>query len=234
MYIMVLLSLIKSITPNNTELKYSIIDYIFFFITIAYVWSIPKLSQLSFYEGDSKKQFGNYKGAWSISQYIASPPATGAMAFCYFNTNIKMILLNEKLIKNIRSSNLATILLFFRFIYILFFNIFLIVTFTYVPKIHSIVVGIFMIAFILHSISFIILMRKYKYNKDLDHNLIIGEIILAVGIFSAIMIGLSLLGILKNVVKTQRFWLLECIGLTAMPIFTLIATLILNSTDSNN
>ena len=231
---MVFLNLVKTLTPNSdyTDLKHSLIDYAFFLIPLVYIWSLPIISKLNFSEG-APKQFGYTKNAWSVSQYIASPPATGAMALCYFYINVKMILLHEKKCKAI-DSNTATLLRFFRFLYILFFNIFLIATYTYVPIIHGVVVGIFMIAFILHSISFIKLARKYKNITNLTSNLLIGEIILGVGILSAVIVSLSLPNIIKGVAYTQKFWFFECVGLTAMPLFTLVSILTINSAEAKD
>lgn len=161
-------------------------------IGITYVWSLPLLAKIGFTETHST----------SISEFIANPPATGAMAAISFMPLCLMWEYQDFIIskfkKNVGRYQLYISLSIFQ----IFYGSFLICTVHYVPnKLHTAVVTIFGLSFLYHS---------YLINKYIQPNKIT-LFILIIGLLSFA----SLL-----CVKGIWFWAMECIGFSSMLLFT--------------
>lgn len=158
------------------------------FISIIYVWILPYLSNIGFAE----------KNGTSISEFIANPQATGAMAAFTF---LPIILMNEYQDLYIDNKNILNItLLFFEISY----GMFLSCPITYVSKfVHEFFVICFGISFIIHS--YFILYHE-QFNK-------ITKFVLGIGNLCFIL----LLSLNSNCII---YWFIECICFTCMILFT--------------
>ena len=137
----------ESIKPSNSRLILSLIG-------IFYVWCLPFLAKIGFAEKDSN----------SISEFISNPPATGAMACISFIPLSLMWDYQDKVIdinyENILDKNILSITLK---LFQLFYGLFLICTYNYVPIwLHTTSVILFCFSFILHSI---IILSKIESTK---------------------------------------------------------------------
>ena len=174
-------------------------------IGIIYVWSLPLLSNLGFSE----------KNSTSISEFIANPPATGAMAAISFMPLCLMWeyqdFIISKIKKNIGKFQLNISLTIFQ----IFYGSFLTCTVHYVPnQVHTTVVILFGLSFLYHS---------YLVNKFIQPNKIT-LCILIIGILSFA----SLL-----IVKGMWFWAMECVGFSSMLLFTPIDWFLLKKDNEN-
>lgn len=160
---------------------------------VFYVWSLPLLATLGFAE----------KGATSISGFIANPPATGAMAAVSFIPLTLMweyqdAIIETYVLKPIQRNALYASLSTFQ----LFYGTFLICTKNYAPMwLHQTVVALFGTSFAIHGLVTTISMHTSWA---------------AVGVLST--------GIVASVcliwVKGMLFWMFECIGMSAMILYT--------------
>ena len=179
---------------------------------VCYVWLLPLLSKIGFSESDSD----------SISAFIANPPATGAMAAISFIPLTlvweyqDIVLENLPLINDCNIIWLSNTLYYTTAIYQVSYGSFLICTYGYVKSwVHSITVVCFCGSFIGHSLL--------TLNYSTPSNVTKG--ILGVGSASGlILIGLSILNI-----SSMWFWFFECIGISAMFIYTPIEWIIIRN-----
>lgn len=159
---------------------------------IMYVWSLPVLSLIGFAE----------KNSTSISEFIANPPATGAMAAISFLPLNIMWEYQDFIIDNYREGLGKLSLYYSLSLFQLFYASFLVCTIGYVPSIlHTFMVTMFALSFLYHA---------FMINKYIQPNTITWYILL-VGLMSFA----SLL-----VVKGMWFWAMECIGFSSMLLFT--------------
>ena len=159
-------------------------------LAVVYVWTLPLLATYGFAE----------KGADSISNFIANAHATGAMAVCSFAPLQLLVEYQDMVIENLQHTYPRWIKITQR-MFLFFYGMFLICTSTYVPVLHTISVACFGISFILHSIT---ILKKVQPSK-------ICTLILMVGIIAFASLPF---------VPGMWFWALECVGFTAMVIFT--------------
>jgi hypothetical protein len=172
--------------PSNIRLIISLAG-------ILYVWFLPILANIGF----------TVKGSTSISEFISNPPATGAMAAISFMPLTLMWEYQDVIIeKDISDKSTRNILTISLSSYQLFYGIFLICTYGYVPIwLHTLSVVLFCLSFIIHSI---ILMYKLKTQN-------VTKMILFIGIFSFICLGFA---------SDMSFWMFESIGFSSMLLFT--------------
>ena len=172
--------------------KPSIYRLIFSLVGIVYVWSLPLLADFGFAQS----------GSTSISQFIANPPATGAMAAISFIPMTLMweyqdYILNRDGYLNIEKLWVGT-LASFQF----FYSLFLTCTDGIVPDwLHTTSVILFGLSFICHSV----IILWYIESRN------ISKIVLGIGI-------LSFLGL--TCAPGMWFWFLECVGFSSMVLFT--------------
>ena len=174
-------------------------------IGIIYVWSLPLLSELGFSE----------KNSTSISQFISNPQATGAMSAISF---IPLTLMWEyqDLYLNIFKSNISNkyVIEYSLSLFQIFYSLFLIFSVSYAPMwLHTTVVIMFCISFIIHSIYI---------NHFISINLIT-KIILIIGCISFFCLLFA---------KGMWFWVCECIGFSSMILFTPIDWYFLSKNDN--
>ena len=155
-------------------------------IAIGYVWMLPVLATLGFAE----------KGGTSISEFIANPHATGAMAVSSFIPLNLVLEYQEYQIKTHQRGTWITLVMF-----LLSYGAFLICTVNYTPLIHSVVVALFGVCFIIHSMYIICYINP-------SHR---GKIVLSIGILAFASLLL---------VNGMWFWMMECIGFSCMVLFT--------------
>lgn len=173
---------------------------IFSLLGICYVWSLPLLADIGFAQS----------GSTSISQFIANPPATGAMAAISFIPLTLMweyqdYILNSNGYLNIERIWIGT-LTSFQF----FYGLFLICTDGIVPDwLHISTVIMFGLSFICHSMIIIWCIDSRTISK----------IVLGIGIIS--FLGLTC-------APGMWFWVLECVGFSSMLIFTPLEWTLLN------
>ncbi len=160
---------------------------------IIYVWSLPFLAYIDFAE----------KGGSSISEFIANPPATGAMASISFVPFVIMWEFQDYTIYySINKDYIKNILYYSLTLFQLFYSLFLICTVGFAPNwLHTTSVVLFCLSFILHSIFILIFIRPS----------LLCSIILLIGIFSFVCLLF---------VTDMWFWVCECIGYSSMLLFT--------------
>lgn len=180
------------------------IEIIICFLPIVYIWSLPLLAKLEFarpfYLKKNELMYDKDKPSTSISSFISNPQATGAMAVL---TYYPLVIMSKYQLenKNIESS-------FSLYLFQIFYGAFLICSISYVPSIlHSLVVIIFCLSFLFHSY---IVITKIQPNT-------ITKILLIVS-------GFSLVALIKA--EGLWYWGFECIGLSAMVLFTPIDLII--------
>lgn len=185
----------------NSNLKSpSFYRLIFSLAGIIYVWTLPLLADIGFTQPNSN----------SISQFIANPPATGAMAAISFIPMTLMweyqdYILNRDSYLYIQKIWVGT-LVSFQF----FYGLFLTCTDGIAPDwLHMTTVILFGTSFIIHSI----IILWYIESKN------ISKIVLVIGM-------LSFLGLIF--VQGIWFWVLECVGFSSMLLFTPLEWMFLN------
>ena len=179
-------------------------------VGVLYVWSLPILSRIGFAEPESN----------SISGYIANPPATGAMSAVSFIPLTIIWEYQDIIIENIVVKKCSVLwfgnsIYYTTIIFQLSYGTFLVCTYGYVKNwIHTSSVVTFCLSFCLHSM----LSLLYTYSTTIT------KVILATGLLACG--GLVILMILD--ISNMWFWLLECIGITSMFIFTPVEWLMIN------
>jgi hypothetical protein len=163
-------------------------------VAVTYTWSLPWLATIGFSE----------KGATSISGFISNAHATGGMAVVSAIPLYTIVQYQSSIGSEVPY---VTWLWITQRLFLLCYGAFLVCTVTWVPLIHSLVVGTFCVAFILHS--FLVL-------KCVEPCLL-GKIVLMFGCLAFI----SLL-----FVNGLWFWAMECVGFGAMVTFTPIEYLV--------
>ncbi len=157
---------------------------------IFYVWFLPILSVIGFAEPNST----------SISEFIANPPATGAMSAISFMPLTIMWEYQDFIItkQSPGYNGLYYSISLFQF----FYGCFLICTESYAPLwLHATTVVLFGLGFIIHSVMILIYIETSK----------LARISLVIGILAFT----SLL-----VVEGMWFWAMECVGFTSLLLFT--------------
>lgn len=172
---------------------FSLLRWFLTFISILFVWSLPILGELGFAESS-----GN-----SISDYIANPHATGAMAFISFIPLLTICEYQDYYLNSKVTGVLQQIVLYWSLrMFVFFYGMFIIITVNYNQTLHSMAVVLFGISFIIHGIlSMLHITKSY-----------ISIFTISVGIVS--FISLQFIG--QNIL----YWCVECIGFTAMVLFT--------------
>jgi len=159
---------------------------------ILYVWSLPLLAMIGFAE----------PGSHSISEFIANPPATGAMAAISMMPLTLMWEYQDVIIMHYKNGIGKKPMYYSLTAFQIFYGMFLICTYGYVPNwLHTTTVVVFGTSFITHSALVIKYVQTNKYSTT----------VLCVGIMSFA----SLL-----FVKGMWFWAMECLGLSSMILFT--------------
>lgn len=183
---------------------------------VLYIWSLPFLSHIGFAEPNSN----------SISGYIANPPATGAMSAVSFIPLTIIWEYQDIIIQNMISKS-CNILWFDNSIYYttaifqISYGMFLVCTYGYVKTwMHTLSVISFCLSFSIHSL----LSLTYSYST------IVTKSILLVGFIACV--GLIILMVLN--VTNMWFWVLECIGITSMFIFTPVEWIMISKSDNDN
>lgn len=158
------------------------------FLSVAFVWSLPLLASIGFAEINST----------SISQYISNAHATGAMAVTSY---IPLVIIQnyQKFFVNYVTE--SWFLKFSQVAFFIFYGSFLICTVTLNKYLHTIVVALFCISFIIHSI---VLLAKVVNSR-------LSQIVLGIGILSFASLLFA---------EGNWFWFFECIGYTSMVFFT--------------
>ncbi len=179
-------------------------------VGVLYVWSLPFLSHIGFAEPKSN----------SISGYIANPPATGAMSAVSFIPLTIIWEYQDIIIENIVAKKCAVVwfgnsMYYTTIVFQISYGTFLVCTYGYVKNwIHTLSVITFCLSFSIHSL----LSLLYSYST------IVTKTILAIG--SLACIGLLTFMILD--ISSMWFWVLECIGITSMFIFTPVEWIMIN------
>ena len=159
---------------------------------ILYIWALPLLAKIGFAE----------TGSHSISEFIANPPATGAMAAISMMPLSLMWEYQDIVITQYNNGIGKKSMYYSLTAFQLFYGMFLTCTYGYVPNwLHTTKVIVFGTSFITHSV----LVIKYVQND------IYSTAVLSVGIMSF----LSLM-----FVKDMWYWAMECLGLSSMILFT--------------
>lgn len=183
--------------------KYNVFKFLLSFTGIIYVWSLPLLSMINFCE----------KNSTTISQFISNPQSTGAMAAVSF---LPIILINEYQDMHITNENkiLNKSLLLFEISYGLFLSFPVCYTNIFI---HELLVILFAISFIIHSLYIV---KKIQINK-------ITKIILLIGCISFIMLSF---------INSNHliYWCFESICFTCMFLFTPIDWYIVLKKQKNN
>ena len=172
-------------------------------VAIVYIWMLPLLSKIGFSEDHST----------SVSEYIANPPATGAMAAVSFIPLTlvweyqDIILENISLRKDGNIVQVCSTLYYSTAIYQLSYGTFLICTQGYVKNwVHTITVVCFSSSFILHTG----LTLFYAIPSQITSG------ILGIGATSCVVLLIMMFFNVSNL----WFWFFECIALTSMYSFT--------------
>ena len=126
------------------------------FAGILYIWCLPLLADIGFAEKNSN----------SISEFIANPPATGAMAAISFMPLVLMWEYQDIIINHYKKNdNIKKILDYSINFFQFFYGMFLTCTYSFVPSwLHTTTVVLFGLSFIIHSILVI-------FNHSFLHNL---------------------------------------------------------------
>ncbi len=169
--------------------KHRIITSLF---VIPYVWLLPLLSKYGFAESPG----------YSISEFIANPHATGALAALSFSPLILMWEYQSYLLEDKKYDKQKCTLDISLSSYQFFYGSFLVCTVNYVPFwLHFLTVFLFSFAFVIHS--FLIMYHiKLSIGAKID---------LSIGCCAAFFLLF---------VKGISFWLCECIGFSSMILFT--------------
>lgn len=167
---------------------------------VAYVWSLPFLSKLGFAEPNSN----------SISAFIANPMATGAMSAISF-IPLTLIWEYQDIIVTFRSKEInlkiQNIIKITTLLFQCFYGLFLTCTYGFVPDwLHTFSASSFSISFMIHAGLLVTYVQPNKYTLAL----------LGIGISSSF----CMLILLIINIQTLWFWVLECVGMTSMFIFT--------------
>ena len=172
-------------------------------VAVFYIWMLPLLSKIGFSEDHSA----------SVSEYIANPPATGAMATVSFIPLTlvweyqDIILENINLRQDCNIVRVCSTLYCSTVVYQLSYGTFLICTHGYVKNwVHTITVVCFSSSFILH----VGLTLMYAIPSRIT------TAILGVGSISCA----ALLGLIFFDVSNLWFWFFECLALSSMYTFT--------------
>ena len=171
----------------------SSIRFFLSFVGILYVWCLPFLADIGFAQKNSN----------SISEFISNPPATGAMAAISFMPLVLMWEYQDIIINHYKKNNNVKKILdysinFFQF----FYGMFLTCTYGFVPTwIHTMTVVLFGLSFIIHSILVLYYIQPS----------FIAQFVLLIGILAFFLLLFA---------NDMWFWACECIGLTAMILFT--------------
>ena len=174
--------------------------------SIVFVFSLPYLSSIGFAE----------VGGTSISRFIDNAHSTGAMAVVSYTPLTILLEYQNLFIDKLMSGSriVQTMLRVTMKGFLGFFGAFLICNVSYCPSIHKMVVIMFGICFILHSI---LVLRFVNYVRLSKFLLIIGS--------------LSLFSLLF--VRGMWFWFAESIGYSSIVLFTPIELLCGNNIHSN-
>ena len=170
-------------------------------VGILYVWSLPLLANIGFSQPNSQ----------SISEFIANPPATGAMAAISFIPLTLMWEYQDYTISKLNYVNIEQIWMWSLVCFQGFYGLFLVCTDGIVPDwLHLTTVVMFGLSFIGHSVILLIYIESNLLTK----------LTLGIGIVS--FIGLVF-------AKGLWFWALECVGFSSMLLFTPIEWLLIDS-----
>lgn len=172
-------------------------------VAIIYVWMLPILSKIGFTEDHST----------SVSEYIANPPATGALAAVSFIPLTLVWEYQDIILENINLRNdgnivqVCSTLYYSTALYQLSYGTFLICTQGYVKNwVHTVTVVSFSSSFIVHSGLTLYYSMPSKITTT----------ILGTGSCSCVILLLFLFFNVSNL----WFWFFECIALTSMYTFT--------------
>lgn len=169
---------------------------------IVYIWSLPILSKIGFAS----------KNESSISGYIATPPATGAMAVLSY---LPLTLMSEYVENTCEEKKryMDFSLTMFKF----FYGLFLICTFHYCPYyIHMSIVFLFCFSYSIHAFFTILFLQPN----------IITSVILLIGTLCFSMIPI--------VCNSKYMFFVESIGLTCIFMFTPVDLYLLDEPDDEN
>ena len=163
------------------------------FAGILYIWCLPLLADIGFAEKNSN----------SISEFIANPPATGAMAAISFMPLVLMWDYQDIIINHYKKNdNIKKILDYSINFFQFFYGMFLTCTYSFVPSwLHTTTVVLFGLSFIIHSILVLRYIQPF----------FLAGFVLCIGILAFFLLLF---------VQDMWFWACECIGLTAMILFT--------------
>ena len=171
----------------------NILRWVFSFLSIIFVWSLPLLSTIGFSEPSSN----------SISAYIANPHATGAMAFVSFTPLLIITEYQDFYIRNrINGVIMKTLLYWSLRMFLLFYGLFIIFTVNYNQTLHQIAVYSFGVSYIIHCLLTIVSINRT----------ILSSIFVIIGAVSFIA--------LLFIDQTPLFWAVECVGFSSMVLFT--------------
>ncbi len=165
-------------------------------LAVLYIWSLPLLSIVGFSEPNSK----------TVSEFIANPPATGAMASVSFMPLTIMwqyqnIIMHTKPIYIIRKLTVSLCC------YQLSYSMFLICTDSYVSDlVHFFSVFLFCGFYFIHGFCIIYYLRP-SY---------VATTIFGVGVLSLLVLVMMMIIELHT---TMWFWGAECVGLSCMFLF---------------
>ena len=169
---------------------------------VLYVWSLPLLAKIGFSEPNST----------SISGYIANPPATGAMGAVSFIPltiiwEYQDIIIENTIIRKCTIVWFSNSIYYSTVVFQISYGLFLICTYGFVKNwIHTISVLSFCVSFSIHALLSMI----YSYSSFMT------KVILGMGLSACL--GLVTFMVLD--VSNIWFWVLECVGISAMFIFT--------------
>ena len=169
-------------------------------IGILYIWNLPNLSFIGFAESNSK----------SVSAFIANPPATGAMAAVSFMPMTLMWQYQNIIIyKEYKDTSINNIVTTSLCTYQVCFSLFLICTDGYVPGwLHFTTVVLFCLSFFVHAGCIVYYFNPSNYTK------------IIFGIGSSSLVVLLIIVVFQLQDKGMWFYIMECIGLTCMFLFT--------------
>ncbi len=170
-------------------------------VGILYIWSLPILSNLGF-----ASKNGN-----SISEFISTPQATGAMASISFMPLCLMWEYQDIYISHFKKNWPVNNILYKTLtLFQIFYSAFLICCVSYVPSwLHTSVVIVFCLSFLVHAFLICFYIEINLLTKFI------------------LFIGTSFF-ILLPFADGMYFWAFECIGFTSMLLFTPIDWILLS------
>lgn len=180
-------------------------------LVVVYLWSLPVLAEIGF-----AHKCPNYPGCdqlgMSVSNFISTPQATGAMGAIFFYPTLQCWL-NFQYVR--RHRMLHSTLVVFQ----IFFGIFLMCPVTEVPKYHGVAVGLFCISALVH---YGVLMR-YCTTARLWHCQVL--ILIASFCFAMVLALVMISRFNKTVLRSnvpELFYVMESSGLSAMAVFPVV------------